>query len=213
MLDELRLFGLYKKINPNELSEQQFSKIKHELNNPNHNTISDEYYDFKLWYMGFPSRQENFANFIAKRLSKHPNAKILEVGGGRTGRLSRFLSEKGFVMTCIDPKLEISSTSSISFIKEKFEHNKFDLTGYDYVVAQEPCDATEHVVRACLNQNKPFMITLCGVPHKLLSGQTPRTVQDWYNYLVNISGPEVKLRYVQMNDPISVTPILRSNSF
>lgn len=212
MLDELRLLGLYKTTNPNELSEQQFSIIERELKHRNHDTISDEYLDFKLWYMQYPSRQESFANFIAKKLSKHPGAQILEVGGGRTGRLSRFLSEKGFVMTCIDPTLEISSTSSISCIKEKFDYNKFDLSGYDYVVAQEPCDATEHVVRACINQSKPFMMSLCGFPHKLISGRTPKSVQEWYNYLVNISSQEIRLRYIQL-DPLSSTPILRSNSF
>lgn len=211
MQDELHLLEMYKQLNPNELSYQDFSILEHEIQKPHKDVISDYYLDFKLWYMGAPSRQESFANFLSKRLSKHTGAKILEVGGGRTGRLSRFLSKNGFAMTCIDPKLEMSDTNNICFLKQKF-NLQFDLTGFDYVVAQEPCEATEHIVRACVNQHVPFLISLCGVPHKLLSGITPKNSQEWYDYLVNISNQEIKLRYIQL-DHITSTPILKSNSF
>lgn len=212
MLDELQRMQLYKKLNPNELTLQQFLKLEQEIKKPDTKTISDEYFDFKLWYNGYPSRQENFATFIAKKLSENEGAKILEVGGGRTARLSRILSEKGFKMTCIDPKVELTSDNGIEYIKGKFDYKEFDLSIYDYVVAQEPCEATEHVVRACTNQNIPFMMTLCGVPHKLISGKMPKDVNEWYGYLVNIASGKVKLRYIEL-DPILLTPILKSNKF
>lgn len=82
----------------------------------------------------------------------------------------------------------------------------------DCVIAQEPCDATEHIVRACTSQNIPFLMTLCGVPHKLISGKTLRSVNEWYDYLVNIANDKVKLRYITLN-PILTTPILKSNQF
>ena len=204
--------ALYKQLNPHELSPQQFASLERELNKRDPKYLSDQYYDFILWCGKLPSRQESFANFIAKKLSKHPGVKVLEVGGGRTGRLSRILSEKGFQMTCIDPKMELTSANGIEFIKGKFDYRKFDLSAYDYVVAQEPCEATEHVVRACINQHKPFMISLCGVPHKLISGGTPKDEKEWYNYLLGISKGEMKLIYMSL-DPILVTPILKSNKF
>lgn len=212
MLDELRRIELYKQSNPNELSTQQFLKLEHEIKNPRPNKKSDEYVDFKLWYNGLTSRQENFANYIAKKLSGKEGAKILEVGGGRTGRLSRFLSEKGFCMTCIDPKLEISTDANIEFIKKQFDYKKFDLTKYDYVIAQEPCEATEHIIRACVRQKVPFMITLCGIPHRLISGKTPKEVMEWYDYLINIASEEIRFRYIKL-DPFFRTPTLRSNKF
>lgn len=165
----------------------------------------------KLTCNGLPSRQESFAKFIAKKLSKRKGAKILEVGGGRTGRLSRFLSEEGFKMTCIDPKLEISH-NDIKFIKGIFDYRKFDLSIYDYVIAQEPCDATEHVVRACTTQQIPFMMSLCGVPHRLISGKMPKDVNEWYDYLLSIAYQEIRLRYISL-DPFLSTPILKSNKF
>ena len=212
MLAGLERIQLYKQLNPNELSSKQFLELEREIKHPKPNTISDEYADFKLWYSGLPSRQESFAKYVAKRLTKQEGAKILEVGGGRTGRLSRFLSENGFQMTCIDPKLEMTSNGNIEFIKGKFDYKEFDLSIYDYVVAQEPCEATEHVVRACINQRKPFMISLCGVPHKLISGEMPNNLNEWYNYLVNIGSEEVKLRHISL-DPFFLTPLLRSNKF
>lgn len=208
----LERIELYKQLNPNELSEQQFSRLEYEIKHPNSTTISDECLDFKLWCIGHPSRQESFANFIAKKLSSNKGAKILEVGGGRTGRLSRFLNKKGFQMTCIDPKIEMETGYDIEFIKGKFDYKETDLTSYDYVIAQEPCDATEHVVRACIKQKKPFLMTLCGVPHKLLCGKTPKNVEEWYRYLVNIDSESIKLRYIEL-DPFLATPILKSNQF
>ncbi|MBQ3145355.1 MAG: hypothetical protein IJB90_02080 [Clostridia bacterium] len=202
----------YKKINPHELLPQQLKSLEREIKKPERRYFSDEYCDFKLWCMKLPSRQESFADFIAKKLSKHAGAKILEVGGGRTGRLSRFLGEKGFRVTCIDPKIEITTAEGVEFIKGKFDYREFDLSEYDYVVAQEPCEATEHVVRACINQNKPFIMSLCGVPHKLISGGTPKDEKEWYNYLLGIASEKMKLSYLSL-DPITLTPILKSNQF
>lgn len=208
----LRTLEAYKKLNPNELTPWQLKSLECEIKKPEKGILSDEYCDFKLWCMGLPSRQESFAKFIAKKLSKHAGAKILEVGGGRTGRLSRFLGEKGFIVTCIDPKIEITSAKGVEFIKGKFDYRKFDLSEYDYVVAQEPCEATEHVVRACINQSKPFIMSLCGVPHKLISGRTPKDEREWYNYLLGISSEQLRLTYISL-DPITTTPILKSNQF
>lgn len=210
MLGELqRRIQLYKQLNPNELSAKQFLDLEKEIKAPYSNLISDEYVDFRLWLMGLPSRQENFARFIVKKLPKSNSAKILEVGCGRTGRVSRILGEQGFYITGIDPKVEMLSNDKIKFIKEKFDYTKFDVSEYDFVIAQEPCDATEHVVRACINQRVPFIMSLCGVPHKLISGGMPKDEQEWYEYLINISSEEIKLRYVDL-DPITTTPMLRS---
>ena len=115
-------------------------------------------------------------------------------------------------MTGIDPKLEVSGTDSIQFYKQKFDHKTAVLDVYDYVIGQEPCDATEHIIRACLKQNKPFIISLCGSPHKLLSGGTPKTAYDWCDYLVKIAPDRLVLRYAKF-EPFYITPILRSKVF
>ena len=212
MLDKLQRFQLYKNLNPNELSIQQFQRLEHEIKHLRHGLVSDEYVDFRLWSSQLPSRQESFAEFISKKLSKNKGAKILEIGGGRTGRLSRFLAEKGFQMTCVDPQLIMTDSCNIKYIKEKFDYEDFDISMYDYVIAQEPCEAAEHVVRACINQNKPFMMILCGVPHKLISGQMPKDINEWYDYLVNVASDKIKLCYIEL-DPFFKTPMLKSNEF
>ena len=210
MLDELLRLEAYKRSNPNELTVQQFLMLEKEIKHPDSETISDEYFDFKLWYRGLPSRQERFADLLVRRLPKTEGLRVLEVGCGRTAKLSRILSQKGFVMTCIDPTLEKSYCDGIEGIKGKFDYKRIDLSTYDYVIAQEPCDATEHVVRACISQHKPFIMALCGVPHKLLSGETPKNINEWYSYLVNISKNEIKFSYI-MTDALGKTPIIKSN--
>lgn len=208
-------FSLYKRLNPHELTTQQFTSLEKELRHSNDPHLSDQYYDFLLWCGNHPSRQECLANFISKKLSKHPGAKILEVGCGRTARLSRFMNKNGFQMTCIDPNLDLSSIEKfegIEGIRGKFDYRKFDISPYDYVIAQEPCDATEHIVRACVAVDKPFFMALCGVPHKLINGKLPKNHNEWYDYLKGIAPDKLKIIRLSL-DPLLTTPILKSTNF
>lgn len=205
-------FERYKKANPNELTPLELVELEKELNKPSMGVNSDQQLDFILWCNGHQSRQELFDKYLIKYLPKRCGVKILEVGCGRTAKLSRILSEKGFIMTCIDPKVDSALLTGITSIKAKFDHRKFDLSEYDFVIAQEPCDANEHIIRACISQNKPFIVSLCGVPHKLLSGEIPRCYEDWYDYLWKIARDKTRLVYLSL-DPFSKTPIIRSNQF
>lgn len=172
--------------NPNQLTKSQLTKIEAESQHPKKGTISDELLDFKLWCRGLPSRQESFARYIMALMPSDGKQKLLEVGGGRNGRLSLLLAERGYDMTCMDPQLELDHSAGIGVIKEPFDYRCVDLSGYDFVVAQEPCEATEHVVRACAKQRIPFVMLLCGSPHPLLSGEMPEDVYEWYRYLQEI---------------------------
>ena len=102
-------------------------------------------------------------------------------------------------------------TDNLTIIKDMFDHKTFDLSDYDFVIAQEPCDATEHVLLACKAQNKPFFMSLCGVPHKKLSGEMPANYSDWYAYLLNESDGYAKLIWLSL-DPLSRTAILKSKT-
>lgn len=199
MNDELKALSLYRLNNPNELTPSQFQKLEIEIKQPQPNTISDEYADFKLWRSGYPSRQHLFKDLLSSQFRKKNISKILEVGCGRTAKLSKLLASEGYDVTCIDPKLEIPEDSAnLKGIKDVFDYQTFDLSGFDFVVAQEPCEATEHIVRACINCNVPFIISLCGVPHTLISGETPDNVYEWYGYLLKISPNNIKIQPFSM---------------
>lgn len=130
--------------------------------------------------------------------SRGSRLRILEVGSGRHGRLSVMLAERGYEMTCMDPKAEDLPGSGVEVRREAFHYAHVDLTGYDFVVAQEPCEATEHIVRACVAQRIPFAVALCGVPHELISGEMPGDVYEWYEYLENIDRDYTELWYVML---------------
>ena len=72
--------------------------------------------------------------------------------------------------------------------QEAFHYENTDVSGYDAVIAQEPCEATEHIIRACLMATKPFIISLCGIPHALISGEMPETLNEWHEYLLALMG-------------------------
>ncbi|MDO5408529.1 MAG: hypothetical protein Q4F28_14570 [Eubacteriales bacterium] len=214
---ELEQLVQYRADNPNELTKEKLDALEQEIRHPREKVLSDEYLDFKLWCRGYPSRQEAFAEYVEQGLKVERSSSVMEVGGGRTGRLSRILAGKGYHMTCMDPKLEGDGAyrlselgdgeyglseqrdgaygslvqrdgepGSVRFVREAFDYRSTSLAGYDWVIAQEPCDATEHIIRACLEQGVPFFVALCGVPHRLISGEMPGDVWEWYEYLHHI---------------------------
>jgi hypothetical protein len=108
--------------------------------------------------------------------------------GGKKGRVSYMLAEKGYRMTCIDPQLNVEECwkNGVVELKKKFDYRDANLEQYDYVIAQEPCEATEHVVRACAKYQIPYLMDLCGVPHLLISEEQPNNSAEWYDYLHRI---------------------------
>ena len=91
-------------------------------------------------------------------------------------------------MTAIDPILDCNTAvDDIICIKKEYHYKLTDISQYDAVIAQEPCEATEHIVRSCTESNKDFIISLCGVPHKLINGKIPDNAHEWYDYLKNIN--------------------------
>ena len=206
------MITIYKNLNPNELTPKELSDLERELKKPNRNEASsDQLIDFLLWARGLPSRQKSFAQFISKKLAKYPDAKILEVGCGRTAILSRLLAEQGFNITCLDKIVDPNLTHGIPTIKDTFDYRTFDLSDFDIVIAQEPCDATEHILRACKEQNKIFFMSLCGVPHKIIDGKMPKNYQEWYDHLLKVSDGYAKLIWLSL-DPLTKTAILKSKA-
>lgn len=121
-------------------------------------------------------------------------------------------------MTCIDPALDLAfpladSDRKITLLKQAFDYHNMDLAPYDLVIGQKPCEATEHIVRACMGQDKPFILALCGTPHKYLSGQMPETVYAWYDYLAELSGDYAVLLYLPLYNGYKTAVLLSKAPF
>lgn len=183
LVNENQLFKRYQ--HEKVLSDIEVKRIKSNLNQQK-GPYKDEYVDFRFWYKQIPSRQVTFMNYLIDEFHLNKNDHILEVGSGKDAILSTLLSEKGYHMTCIDPL--VNEKQQFKTIKEYFDYQTFNLDSYDCVIAQEPCEATEHIVRACMKKNLPFVIALCGVPHHLISGEKMKDVFEWYGYLRGLTG-------------------------
>ncbi len=197
----------YGKVNPHRLTEEQLAVLEQEILHPRKRLISDEYLDYRFWCRGLPSRQECFAACLKEKYLPPRKRRILEVGCGRYAGLSRLLKEMGHRMTCMDPRAEPMEDGEIEVRKEAFLFESADLKDFDYVVAQEPCDGTEHIVRACISQRVPFVIVLCGVPHEKIGGGMPGDVYEWYAYLAGIAPAHTELEYVEMYPEMGVAVI------
>ncbi|MBP5675155.1 hypothetical protein J6W91_02380 [Candidatus Saccharibacteria bacterium] len=178
-----------------ELDENEMAKIirvsKDEGRNGSKGVIADELLDILLWLNNKPTRAEAFAELICLKVPI--GSRILEVGCGPRATMAHKLVKKGMQVTAIDPRLK---EPSASFKKEYFTLD-YDISSYDIVVGLEPCEAAELIIRACVRENKPFIMAPCGQPHERLNGQLDDNCLVWWDYLRNIH-PGIELKYVSM---------------
>lgn len=214
MKDIQEKFQKYKLLNPNELTEKELRILEKRVEKMNLSLLEkshdDDCIDFYLYLKGYPSRQQIFAEYILNtKLKGKMGLEILEVGSGKHARVGKFLSKEGFNITCIDPKLITKSQKNLTCISEKFDYRKFDISKFDYVIAEEPCEGAEQVVRACVKANKPFTQTLCGEPHKLISGKRAKNAKVWYKELRKFH-PLITLEYIHLYPIFSnmISPLL-----
>ncbi len=78
------------------------------------------------------------------------------------------------------------------------------------VVTREFYKGENVLVRACTGHKVPFIMSLCGTPHRMISGHMPKDIEEWYENLLKLSNRMTRLRYIEL-DPLTVTPLLRSN--
>ncbi len=143
-------------------------------------------------------RHETFAKYISKHHSPTTHKRVLDVGAGRMCHLSAVLSEKGFLVTAMDPNIRLSEKEAQSmnitinknlFVCDKFKNGKkpTDIKDFDLIVGLEPCIGTEHIVRQAVKYNKPFEIVMCYEAHDALNGKKFNSPEDWFKYIKDIS--------------------------
>lgn len=208
-------FFRYRKQNPNRLSSVQLYALQQELLNPAKFPMSNEYYDYILWSNNVKSRQEQFADYVSKILRKRRSkTTVLEVGCGRNANVSRFLCEKGFSVICMDPELDyyfINEVQNLQGIQGYFDYKTIDLSPYDCVIAQAPYETVEHIIRACIAQNVPFIISICDIPYKLISRKELKAIYKSHSYLLELCNNNAK--FVTYHCEFLKTFLLRSNQF
>lgn len=129
------------------------------------------------------NRYEHFAKFIK---AKYPDTKkILEVGCG-DGLLSKLLTDLGYDVTAIDYiKYNNLEENGIKFKETTFELDT-DISEYDLVVGLHCCEATERIIRNCLNNEKEFSVVVCekrqGLENKKIKNRN-----QYIKYLKTIS--------------------------
>ena len=129
------------------------------------------------------NRYEHFSKFIK---AMYPDArKVLEVGCG-AGDLSKLLTELGYEVTALDYiKYNNLDKQGIAFYEKEFTLDT-DISEYDLVVGLHCCDATERVIRNCINNDKEFAVVVCE-KHQGLENNNIKNRNQYIKYLKNIS--------------------------
>lgn len=173
--------------NPLRFSEKRLSLVRRDFYEHKRGTVSDEFVDYVLWAEKSPARHEHFGAFLLPIIRDNSWSSILEVGCGETVLLSKYLHQKlrnSVKIAAMDQCEMQCDTSGIKIMNHKFTGTE-DLTEYDAVIAQEPCDAAELIIKTCTEQNIPYCVILCGVPHARSSGVLDDDVYAWYAYLLS----------------------------
>ena len=108
--------------------------------------------------MGDERRSGLFALFIKKNF--HKVKTILAVADGK-GELARSLANKGFHVKVIEekPRFVGRTHKRITYIKGTFSRN--NKISEDIVVGMHPDEATGEIIRAAVNNNKPWAVVPC----------------------------------------------------
>ena len=129
------------------------------------------------------NRYQHFSKFIK---AIYPDAKkILEVGCG-AGELCQLLTELGYEVTALDyVKYNSLDKQGIEFYEKEFTLDT-DISEFDLVVGLHCCDATERVIRNCINNDKEFAVVVCEM-HQGLENNNIKNRNQYIKYLKNIS--------------------------
>jgi len=195
----------YLKDNPDDLTMQQKVKLRREVHAEARESgvLSDEMVDYRLWLEKLPSRCESFADYLSGPLMRYAGGTILEVGCGPRARLARSLLDRGYNVEAIDPKLEMRSRI---FRRESFTIDYPHLDSFQAVIALEPCEATELVIRACTQQKVPFFVVPCGSPHPRIDGTLDKTTAEWWAYLMNLNS-KIRISPIELDKEFDL-PVL-----
>lgn len=107
-----------------------------------------------------------FAELI-RQIHDLEGKRILEVGAGVYPTLAERLVTDAGTIVCYDSRLtkHQSDTDKLKLVRKDF-NRKMKLDDYDLVVSLMPCKGAEHVLDACIEQDKDFVLGLCeGGPH------------------------------------------------
>lgn len=172
--------------NPLRFSEKRMKLVKKDFYRKQRKTVSDEFVDFVLWAEEESARHEHFGAYLLPFIRKNQWNSILEVGCGEEPLLAEWLYhqlEGEVSITAMDICEMHCHEPHIPCIQKAFSADE-NLSGYDAVIAQEPCDAAERIIKACTGQKVPFCVILCGVPHTRLTGELDEDAYAWYAYLI-----------------------------
>ena len=181
------LLNRFEEKNPIRFSEQRMIIVRRDFYNHKSGTVSDEFVDFVLWAEKLPARHEHFGAFLLPIIRDNAWKSVLEVGCGETALLSEYLHnalEANVTITAMDQCDIQCNVFGINLVKQRFTGTEV-LSGFNAVIAQEPCEATELIIKACTEQNVPYCVILCGVPHTRLTGVLDEDVYAWYAYLLS----------------------------
>ena len=183
LLNEFKNFMISRRCLDVDIKTKEFEKYI--SGNYTSNAVSDEIVDFLCIKKGLPTRWKSFARYIQTRYDVNEYKNVLDVGSGPIADLSYELIQKGYNVTAIDPR--VIQSDDFLCINELFNYEVTNVSNYDLIVGLEPCDATEHILRSALLNNKAFAISLCYNAHNSLDGKKFKTPEAWYKYLIDSS--------------------------
>ena len=155
-----------------------------------------------------------FTDFILSRCDIN-NKRIIEVGGGVFGRLSKRLNlkQENGIITIYDPRLDptIKSTDRMIFKKEKFT-KKTDISDIDLLVGLMPCEGANPLVEQAIKYDKDFILWLCeGGPHGDIFDYF-EDEYEWMDSLLYFTGSSLenkgKKLYIKKEERLSPYPII-----
>lgn len=209
----------------NEISKKVQEYEDYLKNQNGRKTLSNEifnFYDFLSEEIPLKSCWSLFASYIRRNYPVKQFPNILDVGCGPMADSSLALLKYGYHVTSIDPRIEspekikemcyqlkelqanyplyLKQIDQLLIRRELFDYQQEDISNYNLLIGYTPCGATEHIIRGCLKENIPFVISLCATAHDANDGTKFSNYKEWWEYLDNIAPDKTILETIYMGD-------------
>lgn len=133
---------------------------------------------------------EIILDFIIDTFPIKEYPRILEIAAG-DGNLSQLLSNCGYQVTAMDPKINCKKNINYNVLS-MFFHEHTDISAYDLGIAIHPCGIHKDIIKNfMINEKVLFLIPCCTFSCDNKELMPYRNNQNWLNYLEALN-PKMK---------------------
>lgn len=150
--------------------------------------LTEAFYDKLMSFISgvFANRQREYSRVVSTIMPSGKNTRILDLGAGEFPLSSFMIAQNADDVTTQDKEFMFYD-ETISGLgckpKQEIFTKDTDLSNYDFVVGNKPCEATLDMIANCAKNNLPYFIDICNCAIPSLVSLSRVSDDVWQNIM------------------------------